>query len=57
MALSSLWTIYCMINFVSKGKYSFNLNQYCRVTMLLKSFDIDINKANLFSTSNIEQFL
>ena len=43
---------------VSKGKYSFNLKQYCRVTILLKSFDVDIKqKANVFSTSNIQQFL
>ena len=58
MASSSLWTIYSMINSVSKGKYSFSLKQYCRVTILLKSFDIDIKqKANVFSTSNIQQFL
>ena len=33
MASSSLWTIYSMINSVSKGKYSFNLKQYCRLTL------------------------
>ena len=58
MASSSLWTIYSMINSVSKGKYSFNLKLYCRVTILLKSFDVDIKrKANVFSTNNIQQFL
>ncbi|XP_023345795.1 uncharacterized protein LOC111714824 [Eurytemora carolleeae] len=34
-----LWTIYSMTNSVPKGKYSFNLKQYCRVTIILKSFD------------------
>ena len=36
----------------------FNLKQYCRVTILLKSFDVDIiQKANVFSTSNILLFI
>ena len=52
MASSSLWTIYSMINSVTKGKYSFNLKQYCRVTILLKSFEIDIKqKAPVTSNS------
>ena len=55
MALSSLWTIYSMINSVLN---LFNLKQYCRVTILLKSFDVDIiQKANVFSTRNIHQFI
>ena len=44
MASSNLWTIYSMLNSVSKGKYSFNLKQYGRGTILLKSFDVDINQ-------------
>ena len=39
-----LHPIYSMLNSVSKGKYSFNLKQYSRVTILLKSFDVEINQ-------------
>ena len=44
--------------FCSKRKYSFNLKLCCRETILKQSFDVDIKqKANVFSTRNIQQFL
>ena len=47
-----------MVNTVSKGKYSFNLKQYCTVTSLLKSFDVDIKrKASVFNITDINRFL
>ena len=39
-----------------EGKYSFHLNQYCRVTALLNSYDTDIKKkANIFNTDDINR--
>ena len=51
MVSSTTWSMYSMVISVSKGKYSLNLKQYCRVTALLNSSDTDIKKkANIFST-------
>ena len=58
LASSSLWTTYSMINGVCKGKYSINLKQYCRVTSLIKSFDVDVkSKAATFSSEEINKFI
>ena len=58
MASSTLWTTYSMVTSVCKGKYSINLKQYCRVTSLLKSFDVDVKKkAKVFTKSEINKFL
>ena len=58
LASSSLWTTYSMINGLCKGKYSINLKQYCRVTSLLKSYDIDVKcKATTFSSDEINKFI
>ena len=52
----TMWSMYSTVNSVSKWKYSFNLNQYCRVTALLNSYDTDIKKkANIFSTDDINR--
>ena len=57
-ASSSLWSMYSMVNSVSKGKYSFNMKQYCKVLHLLKSYDTDVQKkANIFSTKDINRFV
>ena len=57
-ASSSLWTTYSMINGVCKGKYSINLKMFCRVTSLIKSFDVDIKtKARIFSSEEINKFI
>ena len=47
MSSSSLWTTYSMINGMCKGKFSCNLKQYCRVTSLIKSFDVDIKESQV----------
>ena len=58
MTSYTMWSMYSTVNSVSKGKYSFNLNQYCRVTALLNSYDTDIKKkANIFSTDDINRFV
>ena len=47
-----------MINGMCKGKFSCNLKQYCRVTSLIKSFDVDIKtKARVFSALDINMFV
>jgi len=58
MASSTLWAMYSMINSVSKGKYSFNMKQYSKVSQLLKSCDTDVQKkANIFQTKDINRFV
>ena len=58
MSSSSLWTTYSMINGMCKGKFACNLKQYCRVTSLIKSFDVDIKtKARVFSALDINKFV
>ena len=58
MASSTLWTMHIMINGMCKGKYCFNLKQYCRVTNLLKSMDTDIKKkATVLNTAEINGFV
>ena len=54
MASSSLWKI----NRMCKGKFSWNLKQYCRVNSLIKSFNVDIKtKVRVFSALNINKFV
>ena len=57
MASSSLWTSYSMINGMCKGKFSCNLKQYCRVTSLIKSLDVDLKtKSRVFYALDINKF-
>ena len=47
-----------MLNAVIKGKYGRPLQDYPRLTALIKSFDTDVKqKAAVFTTVDIEQFL
>ena len=58
MASSTMWTMYSMLNSVTKSKYNFALKQYSRVTSLLKSFDTDIKKkAKTFSKEEFDNFV
>lgn len=58
MASSDLWTAYSMINTVVKWKYSQRLQQYLRLTTLLKSFDSDTKKkAPVFETEDSSLFV
>ena len=43
-ASSSLWTIYSMLNAVIKGKYGRPLQEYPRLTALIKSLDTDVKQ-------------
>ena len=57
MASSSLWTLYSMINSVTKAKYSVTLKNYPRVTAQLKAFDTYIKqKAKTFSKDKFDKF-
>ena len=57
-ASTSLWTIYCMLNAVSKAKYGFNLRDFPRVTNLIKTFNVDMKKkAMVFSKEDIDRFI
>ena len=58
MASSSLWTLYSMVNLVTKAKYSVSLKNYPRVTSQLKAFDTDIKKkAKTFSKEEFDKFV
>ena len=58
MASSSLWTYYSMVNTVVRNRYSLSLQQYPRLTTLLKSFDTDIKKkAKVFETDDVVSFV
>ena len=58
MASSTMWTMYSMLNSVTKSKYNFALKNYSRVTMLLKSFDTDVKKkATTFSKDEFDLFV
>ena len=58
MASSSLWTMYSMINTVTKSKYSISLKKFERVTALIKAFDVDCKKkAETFSKENFDKFV
>ena len=47
-----------MINRMCKGKFSWNLKQYCRVNSLIESFNVDIKtKVRVFSALNINKFV
>lgn len=57
-ASSSLWTIYSQINSVFTGKYGKKLQQYPRITTLIKSYDVDVKtKAAIFSLQEFENFI
>ena len=56
-ASTTIWTTYSMINAVIKNKYSQKLQDYPRLTNLLKSYDVDtIKKAAVFSTDELRRF-
>ena len=54
----SLWTTYSKINGLCKAKYSLNLKAFCRVTSLIRSYDIDVQfKSKAFSSEDIKRFI
>ena len=58
MASSSLWTVFSMINGMCRGKYSFNLKQYGRLTSRLRRYDTDVKtKTDIFSPAEINRFV
>ena len=58
MASSSLWTMYSMVNSVTKVKYSLSLKAYPRITSVLKSMDVDCKKkAKTFNKQDFDKFI
>jgi len=57
MASSSMWTYYSMINSCVKGIYSDKLQNFPRITSLLKAYDTDTkSKAHCFEGEDIAAF-
>ena len=57
MASTTLWSTYSMLNTVVKNKYGFNLKNYVRVTIQLKTFDTDVkHKARVFTKEQLDRF-
>ena len=57
MASSSMWTYYSQINGLIKGIYGGRLQQFPRITSLLKSYDVDEKKkASCFESDDIAAF-
>ena len=58
MSSSTMWTTYSMINSVVKGKYGQRLQNYPRLTTLLKSYDSDTKKkAAVFESEDLGLFV
>ena len=56
-ASSTIWTIYSMLNSVTKAKYSINLKNLPRLATLIKSFDVDTKKkASTFTADELKTF-
>ena len=57
-ASSTLWTLYSYINSVMKRKYGARLQQFPRLTLLIKSYQEDVkNKAAIFDDALIKGFM
>lgn len=57
-ASSTMWTTYSMLNGVIKGKYGIRLQDYPRLTSLLKSYDVDTkHKAAVFEPEDLGLFV
>ena len=57
-ASSSMWTYYSYINSICQRKYSVRLQQFPRITQLLKSYDTDVKeKAEIFDETLIKGFM
>jgi hypothetical protein len=58
LASTSLWTYYSCLNSMMKRKYNVKLQNYPRLTMLLKGYDTDIKtKASVFDDTEIKSFM
>jgi hypothetical protein len=58
VASSTLWTTYSYLNSILKRKYSAKLQQFPRLTMLLKGFTEDVkNKAAVFDDARLKEFM
>lgn len=57
-ATSTLWTKYSYVNSVMKRKYSVRLQEFPRITLLIKGFEQDVkNKAAIFEEDTLKQFM
>ena len=57
-ASSSMWTYYSLLNSLMKNRYSKPLQQYPRITTLLKGYNTDVKKkAGVFETEEIREFV
>jgi len=57
-AFTTLWTSYSQLNSTMKRKYGVQLQDFPRVTMLLKSYDEDMKKkATIFDETVLKEFL
>ena len=57
-ASTTVWTTYSKLNSVCKAKYSKALQEYPRVTTLLKSYDTDVKrKAEIFDGEELDSFI
>ena len=55
---STLWTLYSCINSILKRKYSVKLQEFPRLTMLIKGYDTDVKeKALIFEEAQIKMFM
>ena len=53
-----MWNHYSMLNCVVKNRYGIPLQQFPRITTLIKSFDTDVKtKAAVFETMDIIKFV
>ena len=58
LSSSTMWTTYSIVNAVVKGKYGKRLQNYLRLTTLLKSFDTDTKKkAAVFEMEELGAFV
>ena len=58
MASSSIWVQYSHVNVVLKNRYWVKVQEFPRITTLLKSYDTDVKqKASVFESDNIQQFI
>ena len=58
MVSSSMWTYYSMINSIYKGMYGKKLQDFPRITRILKTFDTDIKKkAMCFESEDMANFV
>ena len=57
LASSSLWSYYSLLNTVMKNRYNTPLQQYPRITTLLKSFSDIKKKASIFEYDELKTFV